>query len=39
MFLVNGVPVSIVEHKNPRDGDAIERGITQRAVTKKRLPS
>src|SRR5262249_11239475 len=24
MFLVNGVPVCIVEHKNPKDGDAIE---------------
>src|SRR4051812_37057446 len=23
MFLVNGVPVCIVEHKNPKDGDAI----------------
>lgn len=29
MFAVNGVPVCIVEHKNPKDGDAIERGITQ----------
>ena len=29
MFLVNGVPVAIVEHKNPKDGDAIERGIKQ----------
>jgi type I restriction enzyme R subunit len=29
MFLVNGVPVVIVEHKNPKDGDAIERGIKQ----------
>ena len=29
MFLVNGVPVAIVEHKNPADADAIERGITQ----------
>jgi type I restriction enzyme R subunit len=29
MFLVNGVPVCIVEHKNPKSGDAIERGITQ----------
>jgi type I restriction enzyme R subunit len=29
VFLVNGVPVCIVEHKNPKDGDAIERGITQ----------
>lgn len=29
MFLVNGIPVCIVEHKNPKDGDAIERGIKQ----------
>jgi type I restriction enzyme, R subunit len=29
MFLINGIPVCIVEHKNPKDGDAIERGITQ----------
>ena len=26
MFVVNGVPVCIVEHKNPKDGGAIERG-------------
>ena len=29
MFVVNGVPVAIVEHKNPTDAGAIERGITQ----------
>lgn len=29
MFVVNGVPVCIVEHKNPKDGGAIERGVTQ----------
>lgn len=29
MFVVNGLPVCIVEHKNPRDGDAIERAIKQ----------
>ncbi|MEK0085795.1 type I restriction endonuclease subunit R [Benzoatithermus flavus] len=29
VFLVNGVPVVIVEHKNPNDGDAIERAIKQ----------
>ena len=29
LFLVNGLPVCIVEHKNPRDGDAIERAVTQ----------
>jgi len=29
MFLVNGIPVCIVEHKNPKLIDAIERAITQ----------
>lgn len=29
MFVVNGVPVCLVEHKNPADRDAIERGIMQ----------
>ena len=29
MFVINGVPVAIVEHKNPKDRDAIERGVTQ----------
>ena len=29
MFAVNGLPVAIVEHKNPTDADAIERGVTQ----------
>lgn len=29
MFLINGIPVAIVEHKNPKDADAIERGIKQ----------
>lgn len=29
MFCINGVPVCIVEHKNPKDGGAIERGIKQ----------
>ena len=29
MFLVNGIPVCIVEHKNPKNGDAIERGLIQ----------
>lgn len=29
MFVVNGVPVCIVEHKNPTQGDAIDRGVTQ----------
>jgi type I restriction enzyme, R subunit len=29
MFLVNGIPVCIVEHKNPKDAGAIERAIKQ----------
>ncbi len=29
MFIVNGVPVCIVEHKNPKDGDALERAVKQ----------
>lgn len=29
VFVVNGVPVAIVEHKNPKDGDAIERAVKQ----------
>lgn len=29
LFLVNGLPVCIVEHKNPKDGDAIERAVKQ----------
>jgi type I restriction enzyme R subunit len=29
VFLVNGLPVTIVEHKNPTSGDALTRGITQ----------
>lgn len=29
VFLVNGIPVTIVEHKNPKDGDALERAIKQ----------
>ena len=29
MFVVNGMPVAIVEHKNPRDADAVERGVAQ----------
>ena len=29
MFVVNGLPMCIVENKNPKDGDAIERAIKQ----------
>ena len=29
MFVINGVPVAIVEHKNPKDADAIEWAVKQ----------
>ena len=29
MFVINGVPIAIVEHKNPKDANAIERAVTQ----------
>jgi len=29
MFVINGVPVCLVEHKNPKDGDALERAVKQ----------
>ena len=29
MFVVNGAPVAIVDHKNPTDADTIEWGVTQ----------
>lgn len=38
MFAINGVPVCIVEHKNPKDGDAIERGIKQLRRYEKETP-
>ncbi|MCS6877650.1 MAG: HsdR family type I site-specific deoxyribonuclease [Geminicoccaceae bacterium] len=38
MFVVNGVPVCIVEHKNPKDGSAIERGVSQLKRYEKETP-
>ena len=38
MFVVNGVPAAIVEHKNPTDADAIKRGITQLQRYEKETP-
>lgn len=29
MFIVNGIPVTIVEHKNPKDRDALTKAVTQ----------
>lgn len=38
MFLVNGVPVAIVENKNPKDSDAIERGVGQLLRYERETP-
>ena len=38
MFLVNGVPVAIVENKNPKDSDAIERGVGQLRRYERETP-
>ncbi|WP_327025189.1 type I restriction endonuclease subunit R [Micromonospora sp. NBC_01739] len=38
IFLVNGLPVTIVEHKNPTSGDALVRGITQLRRYEKETP-
>ena len=38
MFVINGVPVCIVEHKNPKDGGAIDRGVTQLKRYEKETP-
>lgn len=29
VFVINGIPVAIVENKNPKSGDAIERAVVQ----------
>ena len=38
MFLVNGIPVAIVENKNPKDADAIDRGIGQLRRYERETP-
>lgn len=38
MFTINGMPVCIVEHKNPKDGGAIDRGVTQLKRYEKETP-
>ncbi len=38
MFLVNGIPVAIVENKNPKDKDAIDRGIGQLLRYERETP-
>ncbi|GAA2818999.1 HsdR family type I site-specific deoxyribonuclease [Saccharopolyspora taberi] len=38
MFVVNGIPVTIVEHKNPKDHDALTRAVTQLRRYEKETP-
>ena len=38
MFVVNGLPVALVEHKNPKQADAIERGLNQLKRYEARAP-
>ncbi len=38
MFVVNGLPVAVVEHKSPRQADAIERGVSQLKRYEARTP-
>ena len=38
MFLINGIPVCIVEHKNPQSGDAIDRAVAQLRRYEKETP-
>ena len=38
MFVVNGVPVAIVEHKSPTDAKAIERGVAQLRRYERETP-
>ena len=38
MFVINGVPVCIVEHKNPQALDAINRGVTQLKRYERETP-
>jgi type I restriction enzyme R subunit len=38
MFVLNGVPVCLVEHKNPKDGAALDRGVTQLRRYEKETP-
>lgn len=38
MFIVNGIPVTIVEHKNPKDRDALTKAVTQLRRYEKETP-
>ena len=38
VFLVNGLPAAVVEHKNPTDADALERGVAQLRRYERETP-
>jgi type I restriction enzyme R subunit len=38
MFVINGLPVAVVEHKNPKDGGALDRAIKQLRRYEKETP-
>ena len=38
MFVVNGIPMTIVEHKNPKDRDALTKAVTQLRRYEKETP-
>lgn len=38
MLVINGLPVAIVEHKNPKDGRALDRAIKQLRRYEKETP-
>lgn len=38
MFILNGIPVTIVEHKNPKDRDALTKAVTQLRRYEKETP-
>jgi type I restriction enzyme, R subunit len=38
MFIVNGIPVTIVEHKNPKDRDALTKAVKQLRRYEKETP-
>jgi len=38
MFVVNGIPATIVEHKNPKDRDALTKAVTQLRRYEKETP-
>lgn len=38
MYVINGIPVTIVEHKNPKDRDALSKAVSQLRRYEKETP-